>query len=180
MLGHWPIPRRVLLTLLAIPLVAAGCSGGWGRPSRRPLPPPWYPAFNEQGDPVLAVFEGRTPCPPSAIQEGGPDCEKLKTALALYQGRRTSGPTTYLLARVIRGRKVVLSGRWSVERGLDECTAAQVYVLDTNAPADMRRYWRVSPHVLLFLDESGNVRAGNASWGFMLSRTGLSRTDPGS
>ena len=52
---------------------------------------PAYPAVNAQGDPIFAVYEGRTPCP---------DCQTaqmVKMQLVLYHNRETATPTTYWL-----------------------------------------------------------------------------------
>jgi len=45
-----------------------------------------------------------------------------------------------------------------------------VYELDAGAPKDLQRHWRVSEDVLLPLDQSMRPLAGNAAWGYMLSR----------
>lgn len=126
---------------------------------------PLYPAQNANGDPILGVFEGRIPCA---------DCEKTKVALVLYESATTKRPSTYWLARVGVGRtdeRIVTQGAWTARRGAKDYPDAVVYELDASAPEDLRLYLRVSENVLLPLDRDMNVKAGNASWGYMLSRT---------
>ena len=71
---------------------------------------PAYPAVNAQGDPILAVYEGRTPCQ---------DCQTaqlVKMQLVLYHNRETATPTTYWLGLVKVGEGNV---RWVPSRKLD-------------------------------------------------------------
>lgn len=129
------------------------------------VPEPLYPALNANGDPILGVFEGRIPCA---------DCERTKVALVLYESATTKAPSTYWLARVGVGKtddRIVTQGTWTTRRGAKDYPEAVVYELDANTPEDLRLYWRVSENVLLPLDRDLNVKAGNASWGYMLSRT---------
>ena len=47
---------------------------------------------------------------------------------------------------------------------------ATLYELDANADAALRLYWRVNDEILLPVDEGRTPKAGNAGWGYMLSR----------
>lgn len=124
-----------------------------------------YPEVNADGDPILAVFEGRTPC---AVA----NCEKLKVGLVLYQNRKTKSPTTYWLGIVgTNGNdRVVTQGTWTARHGVREYPEAAVWELDSNTPPGLRYYWRVNEDILLPLDESMSPKAGNSAWGYMLSR----------
>lgn len=125
------------------------------------LEPP-YPAVNANGDPILGVFEGRIPCA---------DCEKIKVALVLYQNPETKAPTTYWLGRVFVDDLTVTQGTWTIRQGIKEYPEAVVYELDSNTPEDFRSYWRVNENIMLPLDQNMILKVGNASWGYMLSRT---------
>jgi hypothetical protein len=125
---------------------------------------PPYPEVNANGDPILAVFEGRTPC---AVA----NC-RLKVGLVLYQDRKAGSPTTYWLG--ILGTsgndRIVTQGTWTIRHGVKEYPEAVVWELDSNTPADLRYYWRVNEDILLALDQSMSPKVGNAAWGYMLSR----------
>ncbi len=128
---------------------------------------PWYPAVNENGDPVLAVYEGRVPC--MAI----PDCNKIKVGLALYQSTQTKSPTTYLLARVAVGTgndRVTNAGTLTITQGTSLDQKAVVYQLDTNAPEEFRSYWVVSSDILFMLDHDRAPRVGDAAYSFVLNK----------
>jgi hypothetical protein len=126
---------------------------------------PPYPQVNAGGDPILAVFEGRTPCPVV-------NCEKLKVGLVLYHDRKESSATTYWLGIIgTHGNdRVVTSGTWAIRRGVENYPDAVVYELDANAALDLRYYWRVNDDILLLLDRSMHPKVGNSAWGYMLSR----------
>jgi hypothetical protein len=126
---------------------------------------PPYPEVNADGDPILAVFEGRIPC---AVA----NCEKLKVGLVLYQSRKAKSPTTYWLGIIgTNGNdRIVTQGTWTIRRGAKEYPEAVVWELDSNAPLDLRYYWRVDENILLPLDQSMSPKVGNAAWGYMLSR----------
>lgn len=142
---------------------------GYFEKSDAPLEP-WYALANENGDPLLGVFEGRIPCAIDNLK-----CTKVKVGLALYQNQETKIPTTYKLVRVYvstgPGDRVENNGNWTVGHGIEEYPQAVVYELDSNTPEDFRSYWLVNETILLPLDQSMNPKVGNASWGYMLSRT---------
>lgn len=128
---------------------------------------PPYPTVNINSDPVVGVFEGRVPC-------YEPNCEKIKTALVLYGNKEAKTPTTYWLGRVLvdgGNEREVSEGAVTIWRGIKEYPNAIVYALDDNAPRDTRLYWRVDENILLPLDQNMDLKVGNASWGYMLSRT---------
>src|SRR5215510_15620404 len=62
------------------------------RPPTVTFEPP-YPQLNAAGDPILAVFEGRTPCP-------SPNCGRRKVGLVLYEHSATRTPSTYWLGLI--------------------------------------------------------------------------------
>jgi hypothetical protein len=127
---------------------------------------PPYPERNASGDSVFAVYEGRTPC----SAEG---CEKLKVALVLYRNPATQAPTTFWLGRIGVGQgndRIVTQGTWSVLHGVQDYPEAVVYALDAGTDAELRYFWRVNEDILLVLDQNMRPKAGNAAWGYMLSR----------
>ena len=128
---------------------------------------PAYPEVNAQGDPIFAVYEGRTPCP---------DCrtaEMVKMQLVLYHKRETARPTTYWLGLVKVGEgnaRWIYQGDWTERRGVAGYPDAIAYELDANSPAGRRAYWHVNDDILLLLDEHQTPKVGNAAFGYMLSR----------
>jgi NlpE-like protein len=124
---------------------------------------PPYPETNARGDPIRAVLEGRIPCS---------DCEKLKVQLVLYENRKEKTPTTYWLGMVGRSGndRVVIQGSWEIRRGVEGYPEALVYALDQHADEDLRYFWRINDNILLLLDRRMSPKAGNAAWGYMLSR----------
>ena len=149
------------LYALAVGLAAAGCGGSPPVQTTFDLP---YPERNASGDPILAAFNGRTPCDVQG-------CEKMKVSLVLYG--RAQAPSTYWLGilRVGLGNeRAVAQGAWTIERGVKDYPSAVVYRLDANAAAGLRSFWRVSDDILLPLDEHARPKPGNGAWGTMLSR----------
>ena len=122
---------------------------------------PAYPAVNAQGDPILAVYEGRTPCP---------DCQTaqlVKMQLVLYHNRETATPTTYWLGLVKVGEgnvRWVHQGSWTERRGVAGYPEAIAYELDANSPAGRRAYWHVNDDILLVLDEHQNSQGRQRSF----------------
>lgn len=126
---------------------------------------PPYPETNASGDPIRAVFEGRVPCSIA-------NCEKLKVGLVLYESRKDKAPTTYWLGVIgVSGDdRIVTQGAWGIRRGVKGYPQAPVYALDQHADDGLRYFWRASDDILLVLDPDMNPKAGNAAWGYMLSR----------
>jgi hypothetical protein len=154
--------------LAAATIAIAGLAVWW---HNRPTPPttvtfePPYPQLNAAGDPILAVFEGRIPC-------SLPNCGRRKVGLVLYEHAATRTPSTYWLGLIgLTGNdRIVIQGTWTIRKGAKDFPEAVVYELDASAPDDLQRHWRVSEDVLLPLDRSMRPLAGNAAWGYMLSR----------
>lgn len=151
----------IVVVLLWITL--SGCHYSQNAPT---TPPPWYPAVNENSDPIFAVFESRLPCA---------DCEKIKFALVLYRDSATKAPTTYKLARVYVARspedRIVVDGTWAITRGTTLDPDAVVYQLDTHAPPEFRSFWAIGRDILFILDQDLRPRVGTAGYGYALNRT---------
>jgi hypothetical protein len=160
---------RTAIGSVAAATIALACLTVWWhirppRPTTVSFDPP-YPRLNAAGDPILAMFEGRIPC-------ASPNCERRKVSLVLYEHSATKTPSTYWLGAVgLSGNeRIVIEGAWTIRQGVHDFPEAVVYELDAGAPDDLRRHWRVSEDVLLPLDQSLRPQAGNAAWGYMLSR----------
>lgn len=70
-------------------------------------------------------------------------------------------------------------GRWATTRGgVAAHPEAEVIELDEKTPADFRRHWRVEPHLLLLLEESGRVRPGHPEGGYSLWHYSMQRIAP--
>jgi hypothetical protein len=154
-------PQNFAIALVGFALL--GCAAP--RPAPNSFEPP-YPEFNASGDPILAVFFGRTPCEL-------PDCQVLKVGLVLYAKQGSLAPSTYWLGVVGVGRgndRTVTQGAWTLRRGVKAYPDALVYELDSPAAANFRYFWRVNEDILLPLDASMTPKVGNGAWGYMLSR----------
>lgn len=153
--------RAAIVTMLSV--VLAGCVSS--APVQTTFDRP-YPARNSAGDPIVAVFVGRIPCASSA-------CEMRKVEIVLYGRERGWVPTTYWMGQIgvgLANDRVVEEGTWSERRGAQDYPGATVYALDRPADRSLQYLWRVNDEVLLVLDQSMRPRAGNAAWGYMLSR----------
>jgi hypothetical protein len=128
---------------------------------------PAYPDRNVVGDPIVAVFEGRIPC------ADGDGCDMRKVSLVLYGRDRGQVPTTYWLGQVQVGLsddRRVHTGTWTIQVGVSGYPNGVVYTLDSTADPSLRWFWRVNDDIALVLDSTGRPKAGNAAWGYMLSR----------
>lgn len=147
----------------------SSCTGLRPRPSEVE---PWFPAVNDAGDPVFAVFEGRVPC-----SDMDPlSCDKVKVALVLYQDPNSGALTTYALARVYvgdtpEGRQERTEGAVAVTLGTHLDPGATVYELDSSTPLDFRLLWAIGDDLLFILDQHRQPKVGNASWSYVLNRT---------
>jgi hypothetical protein len=131
---------------------------------------PWYPAVDEGGNPVSALFEGRVPCSEPALR----GCDKVKVALALYRDR-SGALKTYRLGRVYvaespQGSLQVVSGAATSTRGTKLDASAVVIQLDEKAPAEFRAYWAIGENILFVLDAERAPKVGTASWSYVLNR----------
>ena len=159
--------RAAIVSAVAAMLVLAGAVAWWSADRPRLVTAtfdPAYPETNANGDPILAVFEGRIPC-------DLPGCQRRKIQLVLYASGHQKTPTTYWLGIIgtSGNDRVVRQGTWDTRRGVEGYPEALVYVLDA-ADEDLRRLWRVNDDVALLLDDRMSPKAGNGAWGYMLSR----------
>jgi len=161
-IGSVAIKLPLFLLVFSV-LSLSGCVHG--SPVQTTFDPP-YPERNSAGDPIVPVFEGRIPC---AV----PGCAMRKVELVLYGRDAGRIPTSYWPGQVEVGMgsdRVVQQGAWTARRGLQEYPNGSVYQLDSSADPSLRYLWRVNDDIVLVLDQNLRPRAGNAAWGFMLSR----------
>jgi len=152
--------EKVLLLIFVL-ILAIGCNTQSETPTTVEQ---WYPATNENGDEVFAVFESRIPCD---------DCEKIKFALALYVDSKTQQPTTYQMARVYVAKgndRTINTGTWTIIRGTSLDSQAVVYRLDANAPDEFQYYWAIGEDILFILDQEMYPRVGTAGYSYALNR----------
>jgi hypothetical protein len=152
---------RFLLTVSVLTLV--GCVHP--KPAQTTYDPA-HPERNSAGDPIVAVFEGRIPCAASG-------CAMRKVELVLYGRDAGRIPKSYWLGQVTVGKgsdRLVQQGAWTTRRGLQEYPDGLVYQLDSSADPSLQHLWRVNADIVLVLDQNLRPKAGNAAWGFMLSR----------
>lgn len=80
-----------IVIAIAAALVAGASTWAWQTTQPRMITAtfdPPYPEADGNGDPILAVLEGRIPCTV-------PGCEKRKVALVLYATRDDKAPSSY-------------------------------------------------------------------------------------
>lgn len=153
---------KIFIFLLFIGLALSGCSTST---NITPTFAPWYPSVNENGDPLLAVFESRIPCA---------DCNTIKFGLALYRDRETKAPTTYRMSRLFVGKgndRTVNEGIWTITHGTKLDSQAVVYQLDSNAPTEYRSYWAIGQDILFLLDQDMSPRVGDGGYSYALNKT---------
>jgi hypothetical protein len=130
---------------------------------------PAYPEFDQHHDPIFGVFQGRIPC-------SGTSDDQIKLTLVLYRNKETRAAGTYWMGSVSlcelrhSDTPVETQGVWQMRQGVKDYPGATVYELDAAARADLRLYWQLNDNILLPLDDAMSPKAGNAAWGYMLSR----------
>lgn len=151
-----------LVFAAALSLTLSGCSAAEPGPVTFALP---YPETSAAGEPILAAFDGRIPCHVAG-------CEKRKVTVVFYRQAGAQSGTYWLgvVAVALGDERDVRQGAWTSRTGVDGYPNAPVYMLDANAPEDLKSFWRVSDDVLLPLDAQSRPQRGNAAWGYMLSR----------
>jgi hypothetical protein len=121
-------------------------------------------------DSTMGVFEGRTPCGPTAVEFTGfpsRNCEKIKWRLTLYRDPSSRRPTTFSY----EGTRTTKRGSWTIRQGTPSDPNARVFHL-APAPSDKTlSLLSVEENVLLLLDPELRVLAGDASWSYALNRT---------
>ena len=151
--------RNFAIGLLAFLFMAVSCNK-----NATDVIPPWYPETNDNGDPLLGVFESRVPCS---------DCERLKFALAIYKNQQTNLPSTYIMSRVYVGRdenRISNSGNVSVTNGTSIDPLHIVYNLTSGAPEEFESFWKVDDNLLFILDSNLAPRLGDSGYGYVLNR----------
>ena len=117
------------------------------------------------GPTVYGVFEGRTPCLGVARlleRTVAPGCPKLKFRLTLFQNPDNRKPTTFKLEGTLY-RSDRVEGAYTVsDKG--------VITLEGPNHATLISLLRVNDDVVMFLDRSGNLLVGNASFSYTLER----------
>src|SRR6185295_19781419 len=81
---------------------------------------PRIPQITGKTDPVLGVFDGRTPCQDLARQiheNVVPECVRIKWRLVLYVDSITGNPATYTLLGYIYKKENPRLGRWHIIKG---------------------------------------------------------------
>lgn len=152
-------------------------NGGWSYSLNRKgsstaqsqLPILATPASLSSFKPLVAVFDGRTPCSELAQDYNIPvsnECFKLKWRLTLYRDSSTLQPGKYTLTRIFR-RANAIEGTWSmVQKG--EAVIVQLHPKD---PRDEALQFLVGDeNVLFFLDKKQRLLVGDENFSFALNR----------
>lgn len=126
----------------------------------------------EEGPGVLGVYEGRFPCREIAADwkvAAGPECEKVKWRLTLFQDPKTRRPTRYLLLGSLNKDRR-REGTWAVVHGVPENPHAIVFQLDADRPDVSVYLCRGDENVLFVLDQKHRFRIGDDYLSFTLNR----------
>jgi hypothetical protein len=117
------------------------------------------------GPTVYGVFEGRTPCQAVArllARAVAPGCPKLKFRLTLYQNPENRKPTTFKLEGTLY-RSDRVEGPFALsDKG--------VITLEGPNRTTLISLLKVNDDAVMFLDQSGNLLVGNASFSYTLER----------
>ena len=142
--------KRLVVAVLAA--VATGACAGDDPVA--PWPPPQLADRT-----LIGIFEGKFPCD---------DCNRIKTALALYQDANR-----YALRQIRVAEEGIQDsqGTWTTTRGARALPEAPVFELRPDGGGESTFYLKVDDNVLLLLDGDLNLRVGNAAMSFTLSRT---------
>jgi hypothetical protein len=117
------------------------------------------------GPTVYGVFEGRTPCLGVArllARTVAPGCSKLKWRLTLYQNPDNRRPTTFKLEGTLYRSDRVEGPLTLSDRG--------VITLEGPNRTTLISLLKVNDDAVMFLDQSGNMLVGNASFSYTLER----------
>lgn len=152
-------------------------NGGWSyslnrkgaERSKAKLPALATAATLSKFTPLVAVFDGRTPCSELVQDYNIPvsnECFKLKWRLTLYRDSITLKPGAYTLNRVYR-RASPIEGTWKiVQKG-----EAVIYQLHPKDPRDEALQFLVGDeNVLFFLDKEQRLLVGDEDFSFALNR----------
>jgi hypothetical protein len=135
------------------------------------LPPP---LAGEAASPV--VFEGRIPCTEMVMalhNISGPNCQRVKLRLTLYQTTETPATITFELLSIYVGTgntRYTVSGTWAILQGTISDLEAPVYQLNPNASQPSIFLLKADDNHLFLLDADFNLMAGDALLSFTLSR----------
>jgi hypothetical protein len=155
-------------------------SGAWSFSLNRseaaePMPDPSLPTGGGEGSytisplatgpTVYGVFEGRTPCQGVAralARTVAPGCARLKWRLTLLQNPADQKPATFKLEGSLF-RSDRLEGMWSISN-------TGIVTLHGPDRAPLVSLLEVDDDAMMFLDRSGNLLVGNASFSYTLER----------
>jgi hypothetical protein len=165
--------------LVGILLLASGCTTILPGAAPTPTVP--------VGPTVRGVFEGITPCSPSAriLPQIPADsgCEQMIWRLILYQDAATKAPAQFFLDSAYGipkqgstgldrgGTEVQLEGSWSVAKGTKEDPNAVVYHLISDDGQPAASFQALDESLLHLLGRDLSLMTGNASWSYSLNRT---------
>jgi hypothetical protein len=114
-------------------------------------------------------YHGRTPCGDFSIQQGSPNCQRLKWSVVFYADPKTHEPTTYLLNRSNAMPKEYpgKTGKWKIITGKDGRIIYELFPNNNNTPTYLLK---LDDNILVFTNKKGNLLVGNEDFSFTLSR----------
>jgi hypothetical protein len=122
--------------------------------------------------PILARYEGRSPCREIAREINktvAADCMKLKWDLTLYQNPATGLPTTYKLKGTFY-RQQIGEGKWTIIKGAKTNPDAVVYQLDSDNAQGPLFLLKADDNIIFFLSKEKNLLVGNGDFSYTLNR----------
>jgi hypothetical protein len=122
--------------------------------------------------PILARYEGRSPCQEIAREINktvAADCMKLKWDLTLYQIPATGLPTTYKLKGTFY-RQQIGEGKWTIIKGAKTNPDAVVYQLDSDKAQEPLFLLKADDNIIFFLSKEKNLLVGNDDFSYTLNR----------
>ncbi len=180
------IPAEILLAklnenilhLLSVQNQLIVGNGGWSYALNNVIPETateflFSTLANEDKSPEV-TFDGRTPC--REITKEHPEiqtnqsCFKLKWRLILRRDSVTHLPATYTIRKVVDGKRVDITGKWEVIKGLPKKPDAIIYKIESDNEAESFSFLVVDNNILLFLNRKNEPYIGNSDFSFILNR----------
>jgi hypothetical protein len=134
----------------------------------------WITACGQSADQqLLGRFYGRTPCQELAKHFNIPvtqECIKIKWSLSLYGATENAATGNFELEGFKFRKENILKGNWKITRGTPTDPNGIVYELSATGHK-VFFLQRLSPDIFVFLDQHRNIRVGDETFSFGLSRS---------
>lgn len=163
--------KNIIIAILATIIVTSGIWLLADKNFTRKNYAPSFPNDDVSNPQFFAIFDGQIPCTSSEILNG---CQVIKMRLTLFKDLQKTSPTTYKLNRIYVGLGndvYTTQGNWAQTADKKTIPSENIYQLDEKTPQEYRFFLTVGKNILLGLDQDQNIKVGNTSANYTLSRT---------